>query len=209
MEYRIVRGKRKSLSLTVTRAGETVVRAPVGYPADKIEAFVAKHLNWIEKRLQERSAPPLDCAHGSCVSLFGKEYVVDTGKPAVEGGRIYLPAENREEAFCRLLKKLTFQVMGNMTEQIANAYGFLYERVRVSAARGRWGSCSRKGTLSYSFRNAFLSVELAEYVCVHELCHTQIFNHSAMFWKRVESVLPDYKLRRKKLKESGGYMNYL
>ena len=125
MEYRIVRGKRKSLSLTVTRAGEAVVRAPVGYPTDKIEAFVAKHLNWIEKRLQERSAPPLDCARGSCVSLFGKEYVVDTGKPAVEGGRIYLPAENREEAFCRLLKKLTFQVMGNMTEQIANAYGFL------------------------------------------------------------------------------------
>jgi predicted metal-dependent hydrolase len=46
--------------------------------------------------------------------------------------------------------------------------------------------------------------EVQDYVIVHELCHRKEMNHSAAFWAEVEKVLPDYRQRRKWLKENGG-----
>lgn len=209
MEYRIVRSRRKTVSLTVTRTGEAVVRAPFGYPSAKIEDFVLRHLGWIEKRVQERTSVSLDFDVGKTVTLFGKVYLLEQGNPSVSDGKIFLPEKNTEFAFTCILKELTQRVMGALTERIARDCGFTYGKVRVSSARGRWGSCNRKGVIAYTFRNAFLPLELAEYVCVHELCHTQYFNHSAAFWKRVESILPDWRIRRRKLKECGNFMNLL
>lgn len=209
MEYRIVRSRRRTVSLTVARTGEVIVRAPIGYSSAKIREFVLRHTDWVEKRISERKAVTLDLSAESKITLFGKEYLLARGKTAISGDTVTLPEENTEAAFADLLKKLTQAVMGGMTERIARDHGFVYDKVRASTARSRWGSCSRKGCISYTFRNAFLPAELAEYVCVHELCHTQYFNHGAAFWKRVESVMPDYKIRRKKLKACGNFMNLL
>jgi len=46
--------------------------------------------------------------------------------------------------------------------------------------------------------------EIIDYVVVHELCHRREMNHSPLFWREVERVMPDYKRRRKWLKDNGG-----
>lgn len=84
---------------------------------------------------------------------------------------------------------------------LAEEYGFSYERVRFGTQKGRWGSCSSRGTISLNVGLMLLEPELIDYVLVHELCHTKQMNHSAAFWSLVESCLPDYKSRRKLLRQ--------
>lgn len=83
---------------------------------------------------------------------------------------------------------------------LADQYGFLYNKVRFGTQKGRWGSCSSSGTISLNVGLMALNPELIDYVLIHELCHTTHMNHSANFWSLVESCLPDYKVRRKRLK---------
>ena len=210
MQLTIVRSARKTLSLHLDRAGNAVVRAPLRTPEKEIIAFVEKNRKWLEKRIAARQAlSVLDLTDGATLLLFGASYTVHAGKSSLTAGKIYLPTEEREAAFVRLLKKHAAAVMGSLTELVSVRSGLKYSAVRISSARGRWGSCNAKGKISYSFRVAFLDPALAEYVAVHELCHTVHFNHSAAFWKLVEQILPDYKLRRKELKRRNGVMNYL
>ena len=76
-----------------------------------------------------------------------------------------------------------------------------YNRITVTSAKTRFGSCSSKGNISYSYRLMLYPSEAIDYVVVHELAHLREMNHSPAFYKIVESVLPDYKARRKLLKK--------
>ncbi len=78
-------------------------------------------------------------------------------------------------------------------------YQFSYKRVSIRNQKTRWGSCSKSGTLSFSYRLLFVSPEVRDYVLVHELCHTREMNHSKKFWSLVALTTPNYKLLRRKL----------
>lgn len=210
MQIQILHSKRKTLSLSLGKDGNALVRAPYGVSEEEIFAFVKKHEFWLGRRLAERqSAPQITYQDGDKFYLFGSEYLVKSGRVRIADGIIYLPSENRERALIKLLKKIAFEEMTELTQNIARAYGFSYSDIRISSARGRWGSCSRKSVLAYTFRVAFLDRALCEYIAVHELCHTVHFNHSKLFWRKVQSILPDYLLRRKRLKQCGYVMNVL
>jgi predicted metal-dependent hydrolase len=87
---------------------------------------------------------------------------------------------------------------------MARKHGFHYQKLRISSARTRWGSCSSSGTLSFTYRLVMAPPEVVDYVVVHELVHTQVRNHSKTFWTTVEEIMPDYKQRRTWLKKNGG-----
>lgn len=77
------------------------------------------------------------------------------------------------------------------------------EKLRISSARTRWGSCSAKGTISLTWRLVMAPPEILDYVIVHELAHLKVKNHSSAFWKVVETYLPGYQNQRKWLKQNG------
>ncbi len=79
-------------------------------------------------------------------------------------------------------------------------YGFTIGRVAIKNQQSRWGSCSKRGNLNFTYRLALLPSELSDYVIVHELCHLSEFNHSPAFWVRVAECVPDYRARRMTLK---------
>lgn len=204
MKYELVRSNRKTLSLSVTREGRVIVRAPIFASEEYISAFVENHTSWINKKLRELSSKErLDLKDGAMLHLFGSRYMIKSGRARISEGVIFLPQEGREMALIRLLKRFSLEVMTILTERIARRFGFQYSNVRISSARGRWGSCNRQGVIAYTFRVAFLLPALCEYVAVHELAHTVQFDHSPAFWRIVEKVLPDWKNRRKSLKLSG------
>jgi predicted metal-dependent hydrolase len=90
-----------------------------------------------------------------------------------------------------------------VTERVAywnQFYNHEYGRIAIKDTKRAWGSCSTKGNLNFSYTLAFIPLELADYVVVHELCHLREHNHSKHFWALVAQSIPDYKERRKQLR---------
>ena len=78
-----------------------------------------------------------------------------------------------------------------------------YTSITIRDQKTRWGSCSSKGNLNFNWRLIFAPEEVVDYIVVHELAHRKEMNHSRAFYNVVASVLPDYKVQEKWLKENG------
>lgn len=72
--------------------------------------------------------------------------------------------------------------------------------IKITSAKKRFGSCSSKNGLCFSWRLMAYPTEAIEYVVVHELAHIKHHNHSTKFYKLIEKYMPDYKERQKLLK---------
>jgi predicted metal-dependent hydrolase len=66
-------------------------------------------------------------------------------------------------------------------------------RVTVRNQRTRWGSCSRRGTISLNWRLIQTPPFVRDYICLHELMHLREMNHSSRFWREVEAACPYYR----------------
>ena len=75
--------------------------------------------------------------------------------------------------------------------------------IKLSSARTRWGSCTTRGIVRLNWQLIKMPLHLVDYVVVHELAHLREMNHSAAFWKVVESQCPDYAKRRGELRKWG------
>lgn len=100
--------------------------------------------------------------------------------------------QNRELARQRITRRV---------EYFAPQVGVTYNRIFIKEQKTRWGSCSSLGNLNFNWKLILLNEELLDYVVVHELAHRKQMNHSPTFWAEVERVLPDYRERRRRLKE--------
>jgi predicted metal-dependent hydrolase len=69
--------------------------------------------------------------------------------------------------------------------------------VALRDPRSRWGSASRNGRLSFSWRLVLAPPEALETVVVHELAHLRVFGHGPRFWSLVESRRPDHRVWRR------------
>jgi predicted metal-dependent hydrolase len=80
--------------------------------------------------------------------------------------------------------------------------GYIPNSVKISNAERRWGSCTSKGTLNFSWRLIMAPLEIIDYVVVHEMIHLNQTDHSKIFWNKVRSILPDYEKRKVWLKNN-------
>ena len=85
MKIKVIRSKRRTLSLSLGAEGEVVVRAPKRVSDAEIENFVSRHRRWLEKRLTEREGTQISLETGKILPLFGKKYKIADGKPSIEG----------------------------------------------------------------------------------------------------------------------------
>ena len=98
------------------------------------------------------------------------------------------------------LKQAAKKQLIPLTEYYAKRLGVSYGKITITSAKTRFGSCSSDGNIAYSYRLMLFPSEAQEYVVVHELCHRIHMNHSSAFYKMIESILPNYRERRKLLK---------
>ncbi len=86
-------------------------------------------------------------------------------------------------------------------EEFNRAYGFEIGKISIRNQSSRWGSCSKKGNLSFNYKIALIPERLADYIVVHEICHIGEFNHSKNFWALVAKTIPDFHERKKELRK--------
>jgi hypothetical protein len=84
--------------------------------------------------------------------------------------------------------------------ELAAPYQLPVARVTVRNQKSRWGSCSRRGTISLNWRLIQAPAFVRDYIILHELAHLRQMNHSHRFWDEVERLCPDYRVAEKWLK---------
>ena len=173
MDYQLIRSNRKTTALQVRPDGTLVVRAPLRKPEAEIRALVEQHRAWIEKNRQRAA-----------------ETVPD-------------PAQRLSPEEIRALADEALRVLPPLAAQYARRMGVTFGRITVRNQRTKWGSCSAAGNLNFNCLLMLCPRAVAEYIVVHELCHRKQMNHSKEFWAEVEAVCPDYKKRRRWLRDHG------
>ena len=108
--------------------------------------------------------------------------------------------QRARDAKKKLLTKKAKSYLPYRLEYYAKRYGYKYDKVRLSHANTRWGSCSSNRTISLNIGLMQVPEPLRDYVILHELAHLNHMDHSAAFWAEVASHDPRYKTHRAKLK---------
>ena len=213
----IIFSKRKTIAIEVKPGGRVIVRAPQGTRKANIEQFVHEKSTWIQQAKARLAAVPAENPkqqfhHGADVLYLGKAWrLLHTlkGKKGLvfDPRQGFLLQEDRLEDAPGFLKAFyreeTRRLAKVYIEKHAGKWGLKPSSVRVTSAMTRWGSCSGKNGLNFSYRLAMLPREAIEYVVVHELAHIRHHNHSAAFWNYLGQMLPDYQQRRQWLKQNG------
>lgn len=172
MTYTLKRVRSRAMRIHVHADGRVVVTAPKRVAVREIDRFVAEKQEWIVEAQKKVAGKRQSILHAATAAEY-KKY--------------------KQAAMALAAKRL----------QHFNAhYGFTYRRLTIRNSKTRWGSCSRQGGISFSYTIALLPPALADYLVVHELCHTKEFNHSPRFWKLVAETIPDYKARKAMLRSS-------
>ena len=111
------------------------------------------------------------------------------------------PASQRaRDAKKKLLVKKAKNYLPYRLEYYAKKYGYQYDKIRLSHANTRWGSCSSNRTISLNIGLMQVPEPLRDYVIIHELAHLNHMDHSTAFWAEVAAHDPRYKTHRAKLK---------
>lgn len=172
---RLIRARRKTLSIRITQEGNLEIRAPLGMPKGEIEAFLKEKAQWIETHRAKVLA----------------EYAQGQEAPLGEEEILTLAEQMRQ----RLPEKLN---------RHAASMDVTFGRVTIRCQQTRWGSCSSRGNLNFNCLLMLAPEEVLDYVVVHELAHRKQMNHSALFWQEVARECPDYKKSLRWLKDRGG-----
>lgn len=169
----VIRSNRKTLGLEVRRDLQVFARIPVSTTDKKLKAFIRENEAWIIR-------------------------VYQAEKQAAEKRRLTACPLPTEEEKQKILDKFVERV--RYYEKIMGLYS---RRITVKNQKTRWGSCSSKKNLNFNYKLAYMPQEIMDYVVVHELAHLRHMNHSREFWELVEQYIPDYRERRKWLKQHG------
>ncbi len=217
---KLIRTKRRSISIQISSDGELIVRAPNRCPYSEIEKAVSERINWI--RIHQDRIMQNKLANSNIIS-YKEVMFLGITKPVI----FYPKAkkiEEREDHFAvnekyaentAKIKRLIIGFMLKKAEDIlkdrvnyfANLMQLLPQSLSLTNSRRVWGSCSKTADIKLNWRLVMLPPDLIDYVVVHELSHIVEFNHSRTFWKLVSSVLPDSKERRSLLKKGDFLLN--
>ena len=208
---KIIRSRRRTLSISIDPFGRLIVRAPLRCGEERICAFLREKESWIVRQKEKTKGAglrlPPESLDGYRFLLMGKECVIrlydGTRVRYDENAReVFLPRENSRERLVKWLKENAKRILSAICARRASEMGASYPSLSVTSAKTRWGSCSYNDALHFSFRLLYAPVEVIDYVALHELSHTFYKNHGKAFWAAVEKYVPDYKKKRAWLKEN-------
>ena len=209
---KLIRSRRKTLSVGVNALGEVTLRVPMRATDGQIQRFLQEHEAWILRTKQRKLATgivlPSEDLNGYTLLILGQTYtlcVYEDTRVALdtERKRLYLPKKDAKARFIGWLKENALRICTQVVERKSVEMGVKVASVAITSARSFWGLCTKDNALRFSYRLLYAPKEVIEYVVVHELAHVKHKNHSNGFWTEVARYMPDWKNRRKWLKTHG------
>lgn len=227
IEYTVVRSTRRKKTIEITLDPErgVLVRSPARTTRKDIAELVQKRAGWILNHATEDVLDPTPrrFADGETLLYLGEQIpIVASTAPdrrvsvSLEDGafQIATPTGISEEDGAAAVKEVVErwyrrEAARLLPDTVLRWQGKVSRKkptqVLIRSQRRRWGSCSSDGSIRLNWRIVMAEPALIDYVVVHELAHLAVMDHSPRYWQKVESAMPDYRLRRKRLNEMGAH----
>jgi len=215
-----VRPNARRMILRLDRiTGAPTLTLPRGVGRAHAERFLSEHAGWLENRLAARPAPVVFAA-GSIIPVRGEPHLIHHhatfrgvtrieaspdgpviivhGDPAHVGGRV--------ERFLRTEATLDLTAAAR---RHAAAAGVTLGRITIKDTRSRWGSCSARGDLAFSWRLIFAPPFVLDYLAAHEVAHRLEMNHSTRYWRHVAQLFPRFREAEAWLNRNGSGLHLI
>lgn len=199
--------KARRYMLRVRPDGSVRVTVPRRGSLKEAREFAGRNVAWIEKQLERVAARAArkeqEWKLGSEILLRGELLRIEPcGDNFVRVGTEVIPAaSDLRSAISAHFRRLAAREMEPRVVELASLHGLVVRRVTIRNQRSRWGSCSRRATISLNWRLIQAPAHVRDYLILHELMHLREMNHSARFWRQVEAVCPEYQAAEKWLRE--------
>ena len=225
VQFILKRSSRRSIGISIDKKGNISVAAPFNVPEKNVKELLAKKsswilskLNFIEKSAAEEGDIPKTFRDGDKLLFMGEEYTLRLIQDKLlklpiirQGGDKALELYSANGCSIDQLRdtirnwyvKEFEKIIKDCVDAYSKLLGVKPRRLTIREQKTRWGSCSSKGNLNFNWRLVMAPIDIFSYVAIHELCHMKEMNHSERFWALVGKLCPDYRLKRKWLKENG------
>jgi predicted metal-dependent hydrolase len=215
--------RRRTIEITVDRAGVIHVAAPLRLAQRSIDEFLVRRGGWVRRQLANlaarREQPMPEYATGDSVLFLGQQLPLrvqlllpgaESAVRRVKGSLEVALGHPRSDLKDQIVVTLERWYRGEAQHELEKRVGRYAElagaapvSVLVRSQKHLWGSCSSDGVLRFNWRLIMAPPEIVDYVVVHELCHLRHPHHQKPFWDAVGAIIPDFQARRAALRREG------
>lgn len=218
LSYDLIRSRRKTVGIIVSRDGRVTVRAPRRASQKAIEAIVKKRSGWIRRKLAEfermpPAPPPKKYVDGERHLFLGDRYQLQLaqGRPGwVELSNDHLTVTTHDLADRDRIKRQLIEWYRQQAHRLFaerldacfplfDRFDVPYPELKVRQMKSRWGSCHSNGRIILNLRLIQVPNQYIDYVIIHELCHLVEPNHGRGFYTLLQEVLPHWRELRARL----------
>lgn len=197
--------------------GVARVTVPRGGSQAEALRFAERNRPWLAQQVEKLASRPKtrrEWSVGTEILLRGELVKIEAGTNDESGvvrfGSETIRVPHTEGGLRTLierhLRNLATKEFPARVFELAAPHQLPVKRVTVRSQRTRWGSCSRRGTISLNWRLIQAPPFVRDYLIFHELAHLREMNHSPRFWREVENLCPEYPTAEKWLRENSALL---
>jgi predicted metal-dependent hydrolase len=205
--------RRHTIGIKLTADGKCQLLAPAHATLEQLQRAYEHFIPWLKRQLMKQQSNPVQpfkfrFAPGGEFFFRGQKYQLAAAEQPLSGivlanGKMLVPPGSPAKLKI-LLEKFYRQEcehhIAGMLDILLPKLNLEIEGFSINSARKRFGSCSSRKRLNFSWQLMMYPDELIELVILHELAHLKEMNHSPAFYRVLSSYLPDHRLRSQKLK---------
>lgn len=224
----VIYRSRKNITIQIKPVDEVVIISPKKVPKEVLKDILIEKSEWIAKKLEEYKElgdyhKEKEYISGEKFFYLGKEYTLDILEEPIDNKNTKINIEIKDDKlvissnstdkdeiknsikmwYRKESEKIVLERIIHCREKYPTMMKLIPNSVKVKEQKKRWGSCTSKRDIYINSKISMAKPEVIDYIIVHEFCHLIHMNHSKDFYELVESIMPNYKIHEKWLKDSG------
>jgi predicted metal-dependent hydrolase len=212
-------GARRFTLRVSSATGQIVLTLPPRGSLLQATDFARRQGGWIAARLAKQP-DKITCTANASIPFRGIAHLIEhrTGvrgiawtesDPATGINRLVIAgqAEHVHRRVLDYLKKEARKALSEAAFRYAAALNVKITGITLRDTTSRWGSCSSRGTLNFSWRLILAPAFVLDYLAAHEVAHLRELNHSHRFWTILKEICPETDAAEAWLKRNGATLH--